>query len=300
MKSYRKSDYSAGENKQLDQNNRRKQKKKFPPKGSQKPAKTGEIKTAKKTGSQTGMSARLASFTLSIRSLDTIFRERSKRSKKVEDINTLLDKTVSEKVSRSSASGAGNSSSVAQTSAIGGAGSLHVKEEDPFLSLSGDEFDEGLLADLDEQDLRPSGGGVLLPEPTDTRITEGDSSSLPEPDFSSEAENILKANASELDEFKGLDSAADTTDQDFEDLENINIDDVDLGDASLEITEEIPEESPASGTAAAPPSNQAVAPIGPVEVKNEWIVSDAPRMMRSRLRQTWLRLPGGKGQMRIF
>ena len=53
----------------------------------------------------------LRSFLSSISSLGTVLRERSRQKRKVEHINELLDKTVSEKVKSSALAGAGKESS---------------------------------------------------------------------------------------------------------------------------------------------------------------------------------------------
>ena len=228
-------------------------------------------KPSKPVEAKSGIRGHLSSFISSIGSLGTVIRERSKQGKKVEDINKLLDKTISEKVSRSALTSAGNVGAPSLPSASGGAGSLNQNEEDPFLSLSGDEFDEGLLDELDDQDMLSAGGAE---SPGSPKMLEEADSSLPAPDFSSEADSILKENAAGLEEFNGLDGG-DTIDQDFEDLENISLDDVDLGDEDSEgLPSEIEETTEPEPTQQ---PQQAVAAPGPTEVKNDWITSDTPQ-----------------------
>jgi len=245
------------------------------PQPDKKKSSTADSKTpVKPHDKKTGVLGHLTSFVSSVRSLGTVIRERSKQGKKVEDINRLLDKTISEKVSRSALASAGNIGTPSLPSP-GGAGSLDQKEQDPFLSLSGDEFDAGLLDELDDQDMLSSGEtGSPSGSPDSPKMLDESDSTLPAPDFSSETDNILKENASEgLGEFDGLDGS-DTIDQDFEDLENISLDDVDLGD---ETGEELPEEIAEPSEPEAAPQPQPAAAAGPVEVKNDWITSDTPQ-----------------------
>ena len=62
---------------------------------------------------KTGIGSHLHSFFTSLRSLGTVLKERSKRERKVEHINELLDKAVSEKVKGSAlASAAGNDTKI--------------------------------------------------------------------------------------------------------------------------------------------------------------------------------------------
>jgi hypothetical protein len=226
--------------------------------------------------------SQIGSLVASIQSLGTIIKERTRRERKVADINKMLDSTISEKVEKSAApakSPAGDT----PLPAPGGAGSGSSADADPFLSLSGDEFDSGLLDGLDEGDL-------AMPDmPGEEEVPTGaglsDDMSLPEPELSmpdlemdAAAADILKANAGdeEPDGFSGLETAGDS-DTDFGDLDNISLDDVDL-DADLdfedsESTDEEPApESPQPATATAPAEEGE--PSG--AVKTTWIPSDAP------------------------
>jgi len=217
-----------------------------------------------------------------IQSLGTIIRERTRRERKVADINKMLDSTISEKVEKSAVP-AKTPAGDTPLPATGGAGSGSSADTDPFLSLSGDEFDSGLLDGLDEGDLAMPGMPGEEEVPTGAGLS--DDLSLPEPELSmpdlemdAAAADILKANAGdeEPDEFSELE-AGGGSDTDFGDLDNISLDDVDL-DADLDLedsegTEKEPApESPQPATAGAPA--QEGEPSG--AVKTTWIPSDAP------------------------
>ncbi len=87
---------------------------------------------------------------------------------------------------------------------------------------------------------------------------------MPSLDISSEAGDILKDNEEGLLEFKGLEEGK-STDQDFSDLDNINLDDIDL---DIEIEEETPSDKGSSPTPAESPA---------ATVKADWVASDAPQ-----------------------
>jgi hypothetical protein len=213
----------------------------------------GKKSIAKKTG--TG--SHLRSFFTSLGSLRTVLRERSKHAKNAEHIDQLLDKTVSEKVKSSPLAGAGKGIGTKIPPPATGSGSdLKDKDtdQDPFLSLSGDEFDASLLDGLEDQETPGSPSSLQVASP-DTPFKEPGLNinqpeiPIPSLDTSSEAGDILKDNEESLEEFKGLEGG-ESIDQDFSDLENINLDDIDLDS-------EIEEETPA--------------------VKTEWVASDAPK-----------------------
>jgi hypothetical protein len=266
---------------------------KIPPQGDKKKSSpTDGIKPGKNIDKKTGISAHLHSFITSIGSLGTVIRQRSKQGKKVEEINKLLDKTISEKVSKSALASAGNVGAPSLPSAAGGAGSLNQNEQDPFLSLSGDEFDMGLLDELDDQDMQ-STGGTESPEgsPESPKMLNESESPLPAPEFSSETDNILKENAAGLEEFDGLEGA-DTIDQDFEDLENISLDDIDLDNETSTEQPEAISDSPASDDTSQP---QQVAAAAPIEIKNDWISSDAPQEDEISTQSDMAAFAGGHG-----
>jgi hypothetical protein len=96
---------------------------------------------------------------------------------------------------------------------------------------------------------------------------------LPSLDMGSEAENILKASGGEsLEEFKGLEGG-ESIDQDFGDLDNLSLDDVDL-------YVDMDDESPAaSGVSSVKPGagSSTSSPQTDTKVKTDWVASDAPQ-----------------------
>ncbi len=235
---------------------------------------------------KTGFGLHLRSFITSLGSLGTIIQQRSRSGKKVEHINELLDKTISEKVKGSALAKAGNNLNTKTAPPAGAAGpgaQEHAKDQDPFLSLSGDEFDMSLLDGLEDQD-SPIPGSSHGQEPPpivsesgpDMAITEPDIP-LPLSDISSETDHILKDNAEGLEEFKGLEGG-ESIDEDFEELDNLNLDDIDL-DIDLE------KETPAdSGTPSPAAESTVVSPQGASSpspsktiITTDWVPSDAPK-----------------------
>jgi hypothetical protein len=87
---------------------------------------------------------------------------------------------------------------------------------------------------------------------------------MPSLDVSSEADEILKDNEGSLEEFRGLEGG-ESIDQDFSDLDNVNLDDIDL-DVDME------EETP-SATGSSPSPAESPTTI----MKADWIASDAPK-----------------------
>ena len=247
-----------------------------------KPVQTPEQKKEplKSTVTKTGAFSHLRLFISSLGSLGMILKERSKHEKKVEHINELLDKTVSEKVKGSALAHAGNGvdTRIPLPDSGGALGPQdQEKNQDPFLSLSADEFDVSLLDGLDDQGTLPSSPSPQGISPT--KPTGGSGLTINEPDIptpsldiTSVAGAILDDNTGGLEEFKGLEGG-ELIDQDFGDLDNLNLDDVDL---DSDIDEETPAaiESPPSPSAISgkPPSSDAA-----TTVKTDWIPSDAPK-----------------------
>ena len=239
--------------------------------------------TSTNTGGMAGkmpFGSQINSLVTTLKSFGNILKTRTTGDRKITDINAMLDKTVSEKVEKRSAAPvpAGNTSMPAP----GGAGSGSSADEDPFLSLSGDEFDAGLLDGLDDEGMASPAAEGKTPGDSGQSMDMG----LPEPelsDSSSElddaANDILKAHGGDegLDEFSGLEAGSDETDTDFGDLDSLSIDDVDL-DAELGGDEEAAGSTAAevSPEGAEPgPAAQAEAPSS--AVKTAWIPSDAPK-----------------------
>lgn len=238
-----------------------------------------ESAPAKPAASKMPFASQIGSLVASIKSLGTVIRERTRRERKVADINKMLDSTITEKVEKSSAP-AKSPAGAAPLPAPGGSGSM--ADADPFLSLSDDEFDSGLLDGLDEGDLASPG----LPGEGDLPMEPGVSGAmdLPEPELSmpdlemdAAAADILKANAGDDEPagFSGLEAVSDS-DTDFGDLDNISLDDVDL-DADLDLEDS---ESSDAGPDPESPQPAAAAPAQEAEppgaVKTAWIPSDAP------------------------
>jgi hypothetical protein len=188
---------------------------------------------------KTGIGATLRSFASSVGSLGTILRERGKREKKVEDIDKLLDKTVSEKVKSpplSAGAGAAATPSPAGGGAAAGAPDL-APDKDPFLSLSTDEFDAGLFDGLEDMDALPSvsAGPAEMPAPpgAPSGSPPGDNDvlpPLPSMDTDSEASAILSEHAPGPGDLGGLDAAKDTAvgGEEIGDLDSLSLDDIDL------------------------------------------------------------------------
>ncbi|WP_292368696.1 hypothetical protein [Methanoregula sp. UBA64] len=235
---------------------------------AKKPAKAAEVKIQEKGGGIKGHLVLLAS---SIHSLKHILTDRKKQSKKPEEINKLLDRTISEKVTKSSLSD--NAASVPASGTGGGGGALpggNADETDPFLSLSGDDLDADLLNGLDDTDLDTSsaaglGGGADLAlaggpgDDSDLSMPDLDMPSEPDSDANAEADAILKAHADPgANDLENLDGG-DAIDASMGDLDNINLDDIDLGDDSPA------DPAPSSAPAAAPaPTSADLIPATPL------------------------------------
>jgi hypothetical protein len=236
-------------------------------KAPQKPA------AADKTG---GIVIQLKSIASSFGSLGNILKERRKQGKKVEDINKMLDKTVSEKLPSSpSPSAVAAATAGASLPAPGGAGGMPSggDDTDPFLSLSGDEFDAGLLDGLDD-DSPPEMPEEITPEGP----VSGSAPDLPVPELSMpsmEASGDAAGGSGGLDEFSGIEGSGGL-DAEFGDLDNLSLDDVeiddDLGGPASPV--ETPDEAPPSGVPAAAPAATPKDDSG--VVKTAWIASDAP------------------------
>lgn len=243
------------------------------------PVKAEAKQPVKGPAKKSGVGLHLTSFVSSIKSLGTLLKERNKRGKKVEDIDKQLDKTVSEKVERSPAPArTGNVSDTSVPLPAGGAGtSSSPKDQDPFLSLSEDEFDLGLLDSLDDHDFPGSTPGISEGSTTsapDATSLEPSEPEIPTPslDIEGEAGDILKDSDQGLEGFPGLDSG-EAGDSDFGDLDNLSLDGIDLDEDTGEKapSPSTPQPAPAATSVAAPPKP------GKEPVKTEWIKSDAPK-----------------------
>jgi hypothetical protein len=218
---------------------------------------------------KSGFTTHISTFIASIGSLGSVLRQKSRQGNKVEDINKLLDKTVSEKVS------APSPVSTPTVKSVGGGSTSPNKApdmDDPFMSLSGDEFDEGLLDGLGDDD-----GMTTSPLAMDTAGGLPDTTAagpdLPPPtlDISSAAGDILKNAGGDLEEFDGLDGG-DLSDADLGDLDNLSLDDVDLNGDLGDTPDAAPDApTPSPDAPAATPAADSNA------MKTAWIPSDAPK-----------------------
>lgn len=245
-----------------------------------------EIKKEEKGETKPGIFSHISTLISSVGSLGSVLKQRSAGGKKVDDINKLLDKTVSEKVSAPPP--AERKPAAAAGPAPGGGGGMPKTPggEDPFISLSGDEFDEGLLEGLgDDLAMTPA----AVPEMKPPSAGSGPAAAAPGPDLppptleiSAAAGDILReaGEGGGLEEFSGLE-AGDLSDTDFGDLDNLNLDEAGL-DAELgegpDMTAAAPApvpDAPDAPPAAAPPAAPTAAESG--AVKTAWIPSDAPK-----------------------
>jgi hypothetical protein len=195
--------------------------------------------TAKKTSPASQVRSLLSSFS----SLGTVIREQKRHQRKVEHINELLDKTVSEKVKGSALAGAAKDGG-AGTAILTGSDSPGLKEQekdqDPFMSLSRDEFDISLLDSLeDAEPLQPSQPGQgaspsVIVRP-DLAISEPD---IPLPSLDIDLDDrILLEKESGLEEFSGLEGI-ESVDLDFKDLDTMDFTD---GDDNIVTENGVPE-----------------------------------------------------------
>lgn len=251
---------------------------KAPAKSSPAPQ-AAKAETKKAPGKSGGFGSRIKSAFSSFGSLGTVLKEKSKRGRKVEDINKMLDQTVSGKVPAPAASAPSPAAATAAAGpslpAPGGAGGLPSdgSDTDPFLSLSSDEFDAGLLEGLDD-DSPPEMPDEITPEGP----TSGSAPDLPAPELSLPAADSTGSAGeadSALDEFSGLEGSGGL-DSEFGDLDNISLDgidiDEDLGGEGAAPDAAEPAEAQSGAAAPAPAAPAA----GPEPVKTAWIASDAP------------------------
>ena len=253
---------------------------KVPPKAAAKTqaAKAEAKKIPEKTG---GIRARIKTAFSSFGSLGTVLKERSKRGRKVEDINKMLDKTVSEKVSAPTTTPApAMQQSVSGSASLpspGGAGGLPAEsDDDSLLSLSGDEFDAGLLEGLDD-DSPPQMPDEITPEGP----TSGSAADLPAPELSlpsvTEDSASSDTGGGSLDEFAGLEGSGGL-ETELGDLDNLSLDDIDVDEdmgGQTAPSSAAPEEASPTETGGGPAPAAAPA-AGAEPVKTAWIASDAP------------------------
>ena len=250
-------------------------------KGTSAPKDTGERKTGKSAPAKPketahGIRAHLRLLVSSINSLGKIITEqRKKPAKNPEEINKLLEHTITEKVSRVSALESAATVPAGSGSNRAGAGGVQLEEDgmesDPFLTLSGEELETGLLDGLYEEEPAPE------PHPaapahagTDPALSmtdlDLDMPALPD-ETAVDARAILNANADNgSEEPKDLDGV-NAIDEALGDLGSINLDDIDFGD-DIDMPEPTPP-APVSPTVDTTPGSSGFTPETPVTPAGE-------------------------------
>ena len=233
-----------------------------------KPEKATGKPMAKIPEKPTGIRQHLESFVTSVRSIGLIIQDRGKHTKKVEDIDKMLDRTVMEKVKGSALASAG---AMPGTSAMpaGGAGAMagQSAEQDPFLSLSGEELEAGLLDALDENEpaLPPAAAsGVTAPDMTAEAAPVLDMPDLempPLPDDIDVGEGTSEEGGATG--LAGLETGEAAVDESLGELDSINIEDVDLGE-DTETEEPASAQQAATKPAPSPGSSSSLIPPPPI------------------------------------
>ncbi|HSQ94111.1 MAG TPA: hypothetical protein VLL74_07445 [Methanoregula sp.] len=253
------------------------------PADAKRPAPPVLVKTAAPDarGAQPGAASHVSTFVSSVRSLGSMLRQKKKPAAKVEDINRLLDKTVSEQVAAPPPAAGAPPAPAAGGGAVAGKA---PDTDDPFMSLADDEFPEGLLDGLDDD------GGSIAPPPAPVEEAvfnpadfpdlepAGPDLPAPAPDSSSPTEDIPKATGKDAGGVAGDLSApegmGDLQDADFDDLDGLSLDDIDFdaepGESSGTAAPSHPHGPETPAGAAAPASDS-------TSVKTAWIQSDAPK-----------------------
>jgi hypothetical protein len=212
-----------------------------------------------------GLSYHLSSLVSAVKSLGHILSDRKKPTKKVEDINKMLDKTVSEKVKGSSLAKAGAVGVSGAHAGSSAGGALPGDDSDPFLSLSSEELDTGLLDSLDE----PEADSLPGPETGDASSgADADSAlSMPElpplPDQGADPASMSEAGAEGgLAEFDGLEGG-ESVDDALGELDNLEIDDEEVGEDNAS-DQSSASQTPAQQAQSSPPSASDLIPAAPM------------------------------------
>ncbi len=167
------------------------------------------------------------------------------------------------------------------TAGGGGGASATTAPDDPFFSLSGDDFDEELLKGLGEDEDLPVPREPAAPQAAlsipDLPEEENPDLPLPAPDIDTAAGDILReaggSAGGNADGFSGPGGDGGLSDSEFGDLENLSLDDLSLdGDPG-----DMPGDAPALEPAAAAGTALAAPAAGDSAVKTAWIPSDAPK-----------------------
>jgi hypothetical protein len=210
----------------------------------------------------TGFNLDLHSFISSVKALGKSLSTRKKGDKKKSsEIDRLPDTTVSKNGDVSALALAGELSDDAGMPGKGTGGGQGTKSaspqsvEDPFLSLSSDELESGLLDAYDEEEREktPIEPEIPVPSPDSQPIMDATSgltigeADIPTPpqDVSIEHQDSLNTTEPDLEEFDDLEGS-DAIDQNLGELE-------DIGTGDLEPEEEVANNVPETGTPATPP-----------------------------------------------
>jgi hypothetical protein len=236
---------------------------------------TGERKAEpafnkKSAGPTSAIQTHLSLLVSSIGSLGKILTDHKRPKKKVEDIDKLLEHTITEKVTRSSALESAAAVPEAAGPERGGTGGAFPQEQgndaDPFFSLSGEELETGLLDGLDEPGLStpsPRPSGLPAAQDADTGLSMPDLEMPPLPDETAdEASAILAAHAGEMSEENGTENSGEAISENLGDLDSINLDEIDLGDDSAML--ETPMEPAPPQPAGPAPGSGSLIPATPI------------------------------------
>jgi len=226
----------------------------------------------------------LSSLVSSFRAFGSILKNKKKPDPdKLKKIDSMLDLAVQDKVvtppfspapapARQPPVSGGSPETVAGAGVAGGEASV---DDDPFLALSSDELDAGLLDGLDDDDA-PAPAPVPVPGapspvrtitiPDDTGMAGGEGEGQLPPEVSSAAEDILKANVQEAGELPSLEGL-ESVDENLGDLDNLSLDSVDLEDDDDEETGQPPVLSPPAAPAPSQVSAPAPSPSEPAAKK---------------------------------
>jgi hypothetical protein len=249
-----------------------------------------EIAKKPRTEREKDSSLNLATLASSFKSLGTILRTGKKPDRnKIRESDKLPDTTVSEKVNVSALARAGEMSKDSETAegakpgrpggTHAGPGSSSPPVDDPFLSLSSDELESGLLDTVDEEEKKGTGIKPDTPSPDafppyvpgSSGVTIGESDiPIPPQEVSSEvpaeAEEPLPSNEPDLEEFDDS-GVSETIDQNLDELDTIDLDSVELNDDTWEEetdTESSPPSAPPEAMAPAPEAQGAPGSTAPV------------------------------------
>jgi hypothetical protein len=202
-----------------------------------------QVKKAEDTKQKRTFSLRPGSLFASVRSLGTILRTGKLPDRdNVEETGGLANKTAGEKTGGSALARAAELSQDSMTAnrrESGGAGSSSPRAgvspsptDDPFLSLSSDELETGLLDSLEEEDTKSS---EIRPDstppdlslsyiPGSSGVTIGESDiPIPPQEISAETQEEARSIEPNLDEFNGLEGT-DSIDQNLDELDTIDLD----------------------------------------------------------------------------